>query len=179
MGLLGAITFFLLLTRFQARYRTKPTSKKSRRTAERDEVADRVTFAGITVYTAALLGFMLLSVATKGSIGAFETMGISFAQSHFGLEPALAGLIVSINGMIGVVALLGMGWLGRFLTDVQMILGGMSICALGICSFAPLDAVEDGGDNSVFHYCLGMFMIYAIGYPVGHTAAIGLFSKSK
>lgn len=178
MGGLGTITLFLLLTKFQARYRTKPAAKKkSSRTAERDEVADRMTFAGVTVYTAALLGCMLLNVSTKGSIGAFETMGISFAQSHFGLEPALAGLIVSINGMIGVAALLSMGWLGRFFTDVQMILGGIIVCALGIISFAPLDAVEDGGSNSVIHYGFGIFMIYAIGYPIGHTAVIGLFSK--
>ncbi|KAL7516022.1 hypothetical protein ACHAWX_001080 [Stephanocyclus meneghinianus] len=178
MGALGVITLFLLLTKFQARYRTKPTSqKKSARTAERDEVADRMTFAGITVYSAALLGCMLLNVSTKGSIGAFETMGISFAQSHFGLQPAAAGLIVSINGMIGVGALLSMGWLGKFLSDVQMILGGIMVCALGIISFAPLDSVEDGGNNSVVHYCIGIFMIYATGYPIGHTAVIGLFSK--
>jgi ceroid-lipofuscinosis MFS transporter 7 len=157
----------------------KTRSQKPSRTAERDEVADRMTFAGVTVYTAALLGCMLLNVSTKGSIGAFETMGISFAESHFGLEPALAGLIVSINGMIGVSALLSMGWLGRFFTDVQMILGGIMVCALGIISFAPLDAVEDGGSNSILHYTLGIFMIYGIGYPIGHTAVIGLFSKGE
>ena len=179
MGTLATITLFLLLTKFQARQRTKLTNKKSSRTAERDEVADRMTFAGITVYTAALLGCMLLNVSTKGSIGAFETMGISFAQSHFGLEPALAGLIVSLNGMIGVAALLSMGWLGRFFTDVQMILGGIGVCALGIGSFAPLDAVQDGAVNSTFHFCFGIFMIYGIGYPIGHTAVIGLFSKGK
>lgn len=180
MCFLGLITLFLLLTKFQARYRTKPAAKKkSSRHAERDEVADRVTFAGVTVYSAALLGCMLLNVSTKGSIGAFETMGISFAETHFGLEPALAGLIVSLNGMIGVAMLLSMGWLGRFFTDVQMILGGIIVAALGIISFAPLDAVEDGGSNSVIHYAVGIFMIYGIGYPIGHTAVIGLFSKGE
>ena len=180
MGGLGIFTLFLLLTKFQARYRTKPASKKkSSRIAERDEVADRVTFAGVTVYTAALLGCMLLNVSTKGSIGAFETMGVSFAESHFGLEPATAGLVVSINGMIGVAALLSMGHLGKFFTDIQMILGGIMVCALGIISFAPLESVEDGGVNSTFHYCIGIFMIYAIGYPIGHTAVIGLFSKGE
>jgi ceroid-lipofuscinosis MFS transporter 7 len=110
MGALGIITLFLLLTKFQARYRTKPTSqKKSSRTAERDEVADRMTFAGITVYSAALLGCMLLNVSTKGSIGTFETIGISFAQSHFGLQHGTAGLIISVTGLIGVRELLSMG----------------------------------------------------------------------
>ena len=178
MGGLGLITLFLLLTKFPARYRAKPASKrKSSRTAERDEVADRTTFVGVTVYTASLMGCMLLHVCTTGSMGVFETIGISFAQSHFGLKPALAGLLVSINGMIGVAALLSMGWLGRIFTDVQMILGGITICALGIISFAPLNAVEDGGTNSIILYGVGIFMIYAIGYPIGHTAVVGLFSK--
>ena len=78
-----------------------------------DELADRTTFLGITTYSAALLGCMLLNVSTKGSIGSFETMGISFAESHFGLQPEVAGLIVSLNGMIGVGFLLGMGTLGK------------------------------------------------------------------
>mmetsp|Transcript_17223 Transcript_17223/g.37374 ORF Transcript_17223/g.37374 Transcript_17223/m.37374 type:complete len:517 (-) Transcript_17223:95-1645(-) len=176
---LCGITLFLLMTRFQARYRTKPAakSKKSSRTAERDELADRTTFLGITTYSAALLGCMLLNVSTKGSIGSFETMGISFAESHFGLQPEVAGLIVSLNGMIGVGFLLGMGTLGKFLTDVQMILGGIFVCALGIISFAAIDSVENGADNSIYHYIIGIFMIYGVGYPIGHTAVIGLFSK--
>lgn len=103
MLVLCGIALFLLLTRFQARYRSKPApkGKKSQRRVEQDEVANRITCFGLmTVYDAALIGCMLLNVTTKGSIGSFETMGISFAESHFGLDPALAGTIVSINGMM-------------------------------------------------------------------------------
>ena len=181
MGLLCAIALCLLLTKFKARYRTNDPSKgkKSRSRMEQDEVANRMTFLGITVYNAALLGCMLLNISTKGSIGSFETMGISFAESHFGLKPALAGLIVSINGMLGVCALLSMGYLGRFLTDIQMIIGGITVCALGIIGFATLESVDDGAENSIVHYVIGILMIYGIGYPIGHTAVIGLFSKGK
>mmetsp|Transcript_34165 Transcript_34165/g.72791 ORF Transcript_34165/g.72791 Transcript_34165/m.72791 type:complete len:499 (+) Transcript_34165:209-1705(+) len=179
MASLCIATLFLLLTGFQARYRTQPTGKgkKSQRRMEQDEVANRVTFAGITVYNAALLGCMLLNVSTKGSIGSFETMGISFAESHFGLRPAVAGTIVSINGLVGVSSLLSMGYLGKLLTDIQMIIGGITVCAIGIISFASLQSVEMGAENSIVHYIIGIFMIYGVGYPIGHTAVIGLFSK--
>ncbi|KAL7542996.1 hypothetical protein ACHAWF_007295 [Thalassiosira exigua] len=178
MAFLCTMSLFLLLTGFQARYRHAPKAKKkSKARLEQDEVANRMTFTGITVYNAALLGCMLLNVSTKGSIGSFETMGIAFAESHFGLSPSTAGFIVSINGIIGVCCLLSMGFLGRFLTDIQMIIGGIFVCVAGIISFSMLESVENGAENSIVHYAIGIFLIYGIGYPIGHTAVIGLFSK--
>jgi len=144
---------------------------------EQDEVANQMTFLGITMYNACLLGIMLLNVTTKGSIGAFETMGISYGESHFGLNPAVAGTLVAVNGSLGVMSLLCMGHLAKFFSDVQMIVGGILICSLGIISFAPLESVENGGDNAFWKYTIGIFLIYGIGYPIGHTAVIGLFSK--
>ena len=155
-------------------------AKKSRRRLDQDELANRVTCFGLlTIYNAALLGCMLLNIMTKGSIGAFETMGIHFAQSYFNLDPAIAGTIVSINGVIGVCTLLSMGYIGRVLSDIQMILGGIGIFAAGILSFIWLRSVEMGAENSIVHYVIGITMIYGIGYPIGHTALIGLFSKGK
>ncbi|KAL7543536.1 hypothetical protein ACHAXR_012811 [Thalassiosira sp. AJA248-18] len=178
MACLCIVALFLLLTGFQARYRTKPAGKKkSKSRMEQDEVANEMTFLGITTYNAALLGCMLLNVSTKGSIGSFETMGISFAESHFDLQPSTAGFIVSGCGMIGVCTLLSMGTLGKFLTDIQMIIGGITVCAVGIISFGSLQSVEMGAENSIVHYVVGIFLIYGIGYPIGHTAVIGLFSK--
>jgi ceroid-lipofuscinosis MFS transporter 7 len=178
MAILAAATLAILITKFKNRVRTKPIRKKpSSRRAERDEVADRTMFCGITVYDAAILGCMLLNFSTKGSIGSFETLGINFAQSHFNLEPEIAGIIVSGSGMVGVIALLNMGQLGRILTDIQMIVGGITVCAVGIISFSTLQSVENGAVNATWRYCLGILMIYGIGYPIGHTAVIGLFSK--
>ena len=208
MAFLCIITLFVLTTKFRARIRMKPKlvsssassttiittttmggvdgvlgviiEKKSKRRLDQDELANRVTFFGLlTIYNAALLGCMLLNIMTKGSIGAFETMGIHFAQSYFNLDPAIAGTIVSINGMIGVCTLLSMGYIGRVLSDIQMILGGIGIFAAGILSFAWLKSVEMGAENSIVHYVIGITMIYGIGYPIGHTALIGLFSKGK
>ncbi|KAL7537587.1 hypothetical protein ACHAWF_005827 [Thalassiosira exigua] len=178
MALLSSISLLLLITKFQDRSRSKPSKgKKSKARVQQDEVANRMTFAGITVYNAAILGCMLLNVATKGSIGSFETMCIAFAESHFGLHPSVAGTIVAVNGMVGVCSLLSMGFLGRFFTDIQMIIGGIVVCIAGNPSFSPLKSIEMGGENSSMHYAIGILLIYGIGYPIGHTAVIGLFSK--
>ena len=181
MASLCVVTLVLLLTKFIERQRAEPAVKinKSQRRMVQDELANRATRCGLSIYNAALLGLMILNVTTKGSLGAFETMGISFAQSYFNLEPHMAATIISINGGIGVCVLLSTGFLCRFLTDVQMILGGISLFAVGAISFSWLQSIAMGANNSLVHYFVATFMIYGVGYPIGHTALIGLFSKGK
>jgi ceroid-lipofuscinosis MFS transporter 7 len=119
---------------------------------------------------------MLLNVSTKGSIASFETLGITMAESHFDMTSARAGTIVACCGSVGVISLLSMGHLSQFVSDIQLIGGGMIVMATGIVSLTALD--EEGG-NKPWHFILAIFLIYSIGYPIGHTAVIGLFSKSK
>lgn len=84
------------------------SKKEITRTAERDEPLNEFKWPTESIYRyfflhCRLVGLrMLLNVLTKGSIGACETMGVSFAQSHFGLEPALADLIVFVTGCVSV-----------------------------------------------------------------------------
>jgi ceroid-lipofuscinosis MFS transporter 7 len=119
---------------------------------------------------------MLLNVSTKGSISSFETLGVSIAELHFDMSSSRAGTIVASCGTIGVVALLSMGYLANYCTDIQLICGGMVVMCTGILSLAFLD--DDAGNPS-WKYILAIFLVYSIGYPIGHTAVIGLFSKSK
>lgn len=127
----------------------------------------------------AVMGCMLLNIAIVGCFGAFETMGIHFAESYYNLGPAMAGIIVSLNGMIGVCTLWNLGYLGRFFMDTQIMIGGNCIFALGMLSFVRLKSVDMGAENSIVHYIIGVMMIYGIGYPIGVTALIGLFSKGE
>lgn len=48
--------------------------------------------------------------------------------------------------------------------------------ASGIFSLSVLD---DDNTNASWRFVLAIFMIYSVGYPIGHTAVIGLFSKSE
>ena len=171
-------SFSLLSTKFVDRKReNKKGKKKSARRQELERVANEpVLFGMMTKYDACLLGCMLLNVATKGTIACFETMGIEFAESHFNMHRATAGTIVASSGAVGVLMILSMGQISKFLNDTEMIYGGMSLVVLGIFSNTLLSKENE---NSPFLYAIMILVIYGFGYPVGHTALIGLFSKSK
>lgn len=131
---------------------------------------------GLTLYDACILGCMLLNVSTKGTIAAFETMGISFAESHFDMYNSVPGIIVGCCGSLGVISLLSMGFLASHLSDIQMIVSGMAVTCVGVLSLCFL---EEDLSNPKWYYVASIFLIYSIGYPIGHTAIMGLFSKSK
>ena len=179
MNIVITITIILMLTFFRDRVRVqapKSTKKKSAKRVSIEDAANRTTFVGLTVYDCCILGCMLLNVSTKGSISAFETMGVSIAESHFDITSSRAGVIVASCGSVGVLALLSMGHLARFLSDIQLICGGMLIMSFGVLS---LGFLEQDMVNPSWKFCTSIFLIYSIGYPIGHTAVIGLFSKSE
>ena len=155
MAVIIVFTIAMILTFFQDRQRiTTAKEKQKKKSAKRamiDDVAN--TFPGwlfgLCIYDACIIGCMLLNVSTKGSIAAFETMGISFAESHFQMASSRAGTIVASSGLCGVFALLSMGHLTTWFTDVQLIYGGMTVMAVGIVSLAGFNAtVEDGMDEA-------------------------------
>jgi len=177
MTLVCTSLIFMLKFVFQDRKRIKgaaKTVKNSSRQTAVDEVANNTTWFGMTVYDACIMGCMLLNVTTRGSIGCFETVGITFAATHFDMTNSRASVIVATCGLLGVFALLSMGHIAKFLTDIQMLSGGMFVMCLGVLSLA--DIPEDGHTAS-WRYYVSIFMIYSIGYPIAHTAVIGLFSK--
>ena len=179
MSIVVALTIYMLLKYFQDRKRSqnpKDIKKKSAKRAAIDDHANHMTVIGLTVYDCCIIGCMMLNVSTKGSIGCFETLGISIAESQFAISSTIAGTVVATCGTVGVFALLSMGKLSQFFSDIQLISGGMIVMSIGILS---LTAIDEDGANSSWRYYLSIFMIYSIGYPIGHTAVIGLFSKSK
>ena len=138
------------------------TRRKSQRRIAQDELANRATRFGLSVYNAALLGLMLLNIMTLGSFASLETTGIRFAASYFGLQPIVAGVIVSLNGVVGVCSLLHIGFLGKLLSDSQLIIGGITVFAVGTISLAWLQSVEMGAKNSIVHYVVAIFLIYGL-----------------
>jgi len=167
----------LLLTVFTDRYKeSKPAgARKSSRKIERERLQNELVFFGkFTRYDACLYGCMLLNTATKGTIACFETLGIEFAESHFSMYRANAGTIVACSGTIGVILILSIGKISQYLNDAEMVYGGISLVVVGVVmnSFLSPDA-----DNPVWKFVIMILIIYGIGYPIGHTALVGLFSK--
>jgi hypothetical protein len=162
---------------FQNRQRLATVSNpKTKRREAIDHLASQRWCCNLTVVECCIYGCMLLNVATKGSIACFETLGVSIAQTHFYLSSAMAATIVATCGTGGVVALLCMGELSKFVNDIQLIVGGILVMCAGIWAISFL---EEGAKNPSWHFMLSIFLVYSIGYPIGHTAVIGLFSKSK
>ncbi|GMH66437.1 hypothetical protein TrRE_jg9159 [Triparma retinervis] len=176
MVVLCSLTLILTRTVFTDRKRAAKAPKKAAdlESGEAD-FADQLVLGSLTRFDATILGCMLLNVATKGSIAVYETLAVNFSVSHFvSFDAEKAGFVVSSCGAMGVVALLCMGLLGRIWSDVQMITGGMIVMCIGTGLLVHF------GDHSHFgetRFTAAVFLLYSIGYPIGHTAVIGIFSK--
>jgi MFS transporter, ceroid-lipofuscinosis neuronal protein 7 len=196
MATIVLLVIVVLLVFFRERERidtiksSKSQKKNTKRQIIEDYASEKVSLFGgrfnyFTIYDLCIIGCMLLNVATKGSIASFETLGIAIAEEYFDMSSSMAGLIIAGCGLCGVIALLNLGILERNFPDVYIIAGGMIVMLSGIFGLLILDEVNSNGnggyhrnDNSDWGFVTSMFLIYGIGYPVGHTAVIGLFSKS-
>lgn len=177
MAAIVAFTLVMLQLFFQNRHRHLMVNDKRGKSQKRVKIdaysSQRVIF-DLTVYDCCLLGCMLLNVSTKGSISTFETLGIPLAADYFDIIDSRAGIIVATCGFFGVFCLLNMHVLETRFSDVQIISFGIVVMAVGIGS---LTLIRTNGYNDSWRYYVAIFLIYSVGYPIGHTAVIGLFSK--
>eukprot|EP01084_Bolivina_argentea_P057523 105110_1 len=132
-------------------------------------------------FWAVVFGGFMANIVTKGSIACYETLAVEYAMSSFSWKSTDAGYTVACFGAVGVIALFSMRWLLKFANDIQLIIWGMVVmCGSSIIlSLAPIvrqyTSQHSGKDSWLFF--VSMFMMYSVGYPIGHTALIGLFSK--
>mmetsp|Transcript_20868 Transcript_20868/g.30740 ORF Transcript_20868/g.30740 Transcript_20868/m.30740 type:complete len:510 (+) Transcript_20868:70-1599(+) len=180
MTILVLIIIFMLFKFFKDRQRTSPARKpgiqKSKKRAAIDELAESKTIFGLTTYDACIFGCMAINATTKGSIASFETLGIQFAQEQIGLSSAEAGAIVATCGSLGAISLLCLGHISKYMNDVGMIVWFTVAMVAGVL---VLIVMGDPQENSAATYIFSasIFFIYSLGYPIGHAANIGLFSK--
>lgn len=171
-------TILVLRTFFQDRQRiliAKPKKVSSKRQTIDDYSNQAICCGKLTIYEACILGCMLLNVSSKGSISTFETLGIALAESYFDMLSSRAGIIVATCGFLGVCALLQMHHLEQRFNDVTIIVFGIFMMAMGI--FCWTFVRDDAENNPTLLYVVSIFLIYSVGYPIGHTAVIGMFSK--
>lgn len=180
MSFMSATSLLLLSKYFEDRQRTgtkEPPRKLSARQHATEEIANSTTcFGSLTVRTLCLVGCMAMNAFTKGPMSCFETLGIEFAESRFEMHRAEAGSIVATMGLLGALILMVMGVVCQRFDDTQMTIGGILLFVMGIFINTQLD---QDGENAPWRYSLSMFLCYSIGYPICHTALVGLFSKSK
>eukprot|EP01034_Spumella_vulgaris_P021827 gene21827-27897_t len=113
------------------------------------------------------------NMATKGTIGVFETLGLVYVTTHYHWSSLRSGITFSVAGAFGVMSLLLFSLLMRYVNDVNLVLCGMLIMAASCLMFSC--ALSSGLPLWAFYLAIGL--MYSVGYPVGHTALIGIFSK--
>jgi hypothetical protein len=180
MSFMSIVTLYLLYFHFQE---SEPSSSRTNANSTRQKLRDDVgnttiCFGRITTYTACLVACMILNAFTKGPMSCFETLGVEFAESRFDMHRAQAGSIVATMGLIGTIALMLLRLYFNKYDDTVTISFGIIFFIMGISMNFFLDR-ENPDNNSPWMYVISMFMSYSIGYPICHTALIGLFSKSK
>ncbi|KAJ8598339.1 hypothetical protein CTAYLR_002976 [Chrysophaeum taylorii] len=122
---------------------------------------------------------LILNVITKGAIGCYETIGVMYATGTFGMAPPVVGYVVGACGFLGVAALLSFKIFAKYVDDVQLMTGGMAIMLLScVLLIERLRPPFVSVHVSQVVWAIAVFLMYAIGYPVGHTAVIGWFSKA-
>jgi len=174
MTLLCTTNIALMRYWFQGRMSVgSPKAKTAKMTVESHNNENDGNFM-VTVYEIALVGCMLLNFCTRGSIAVFETQNVYIAHISFGLSHSQVGAIVGFCGAIGVFVLLNMKFITKVLSDVTMVGLGMSFMVIG--NMLLLDLRPDD-KNPSWIYIMAIFFVYSVGYPIGNTSSIALFSK--
>lgn len=134
-------------------------------------------FGKTSLYTAILISCMFLNAFGKGPMSCFETLGIELAERLYGIDHAIAGFIVASCGLLGCIILFLVKLSFSKHEDSKIIILGILLFALGITLNINLDE-NNVEQNSTWRFACSMFLAYSVGYPVCHTATVGLFSKS-
>lgn len=94
--------------------------------------------------------------------------------NHLGWSGGRAGLVISSCGITGMVFLLSFPLLLKYMTDLNMLYYGLVLMTIScvLMTWGIFWTV-----TPVWVFCTAAVMMYAVGYPIGHTALIGVFAK--
>uniref|UniRef100_A0A7S2V0P8 Major facilitator superfamily (MFS) profile domain-containing protein n=1 Tax=Fibrocapsa japonica TaxID=94617 RepID=A0A7S2V0P8_9STRA len=126
---------------------------------------------GLSMWKFMLAWGFINNIATKGTIGAYETLGAEFAITALHFDSADTGFIFASFGFLGVLALLSMRYLCERFADVFLVFWGVFLMVVSCVLFYLVHVTGTVG------FSVAIFVMYSVGYPIGHTALIGLFSK--
>lgn len=78
----------------------------------------------------------------------------------------LVMVLVMVTVVVEQVSLLSMRVICRYFDDVQIVLGGMGVMIVACVMFV----FKPEGRSGLPLFLWGVFLMYSIGYPIGHTA---------
>lgn len=110
---------------------------------------------------------------SQGSIGVFETLGLDFVSHNYQWSGTQIGLLVSICGIFGVIILLCFKQLLQITTNMNLVMYGLALMTVSCLLLMNFN----GGTVPLGCYYASTVMMYAIGYPIGWTAVIAMYSR--
>lgn len=113
---------------------------------------------------------LIVFLLFKGTIGVFETLGSEYVTTTYYWSSSKTGYIFSFFGFIGVFCLLSFRLILKIFNEVDLIIYGMSLMSVA-CVFV----IYSSNRSNFFYFSL--LLMYGSGYPVSHTALLGLVSK--
>ncbi len=96
-----------------------------------------------------------------------------FVIKLFQWDTLRLGITISVCGIIGVCFLLSFPVVLHVISDVDLVLVGLAFM-VSSCLCLNQMFFPTLSEDQVY---VGLLLMFAIGYPIGHTALIGLFSK--
>jgi len=128
--------------------------------------------SNLTLSDKLAIGGCLLNMTTKGTIAVYETLGVSFVEHELDWNNVRAGVVFAAGGVGGVMSLLSFKWFVETFGDLKLIVYGLVGMTLSLILM-----VDWGIPMQEWRLILAVFFMYSTGYPISHTAELGMYSK--
>lgn len=132
------------------------------------------SWMGMSIETRVAVAGCILNMATKGTIGVFETLGSELGTTQYNWSSVRIGYTFALFGVMGVLSLLSFHFFIRLFGDINLVLFGMTLM---IASCMVMIFMQDNVSADYVQFYVALILMYSIGYPLGHTAVLGIVSK--
>jgi len=123
--------------------------------------------------TPVLIALILLNFGTRGAIGCFETTGTIVSLQVYHEDVVFTGHLFGICGSCGVIVLIYLGSIVNLFSEMYSLIFGI----LMMLASSIILVVFTYQGASVHWFEGSVWLMYALGFPIGNTVVLGLYSK--
>lgn len=126
-----------------------------------------------SVHYGLLIGCIMVNVCFRGIAAEVETIIAPDMMLDQGLSLSKTSLDIGALGGMGLLVYMMMRPLSRLYGDFSLLIGGLLVTAVGtvMLSFPRLEALP------LWVFIFALSLIWSVGYPIGQTATLSVFSK--
>lgn len=117
---------------------------------------------------------LIVNIVFRGIIAEFETISVPFLMEQYGITYAVGSYFLSGVGLIGLAVYLCFKPISERFHDRFLVVVGLALTMIGCL---PLAMRFLSMRLSVITYVVCLGLTWSIGFPIGQTAILSLFSK--